>query len=256
MGNGMGGPGYSFVDEFDPGLRHGVPGILSMANSGPNTNGSQFFITLVPTPHLDGRHAVFGVIVDGMDILQKIGSVPTRPGDKPVEPVTIKSITFVRVGDKAKAFDANATFGKGMEDAGKPDAAQEEKLKSRLRAMGVPEDGIITKGSGLRYFIKRPGTGKMPSRGDIIQAHYTGYLIDGKKFDSSYDRGTPFETPIGVKRVIAGWDEAFLGMREGEKRVLIIPFDLAYGAGGYPPVIPPRATLIFEVELIRVKPRQ
>jgi cyclophilin family peptidyl-prolyl cis-trans isomerase len=95
-GNGRGGPGYQFADEFDAGLRHASEGILSMANAGPNTNGSQFFITLAPTPHLDDRHAVFGKVINGMDVIQKIGSVETGPGDKPVEPVIINSVKIQR----------------------------------------------------------------------------------------------------------------------------------------------------------------
>lgn len=110
MGMGMGGPGYSFKDEFHPELKHNTPGILSMANAGPGTNGSQFFITVAPTPHLDGRHSVFGKIIEGLDVALDIAGAPRDGRDMPNEPIFIETMEIVRQGEAAEAFDAAKTF--------------------------------------------------------------------------------------------------------------------------------------------------
>lgn len=111
----------------------------------------------------------------------------------------------------------------------------------------------MTTSSGLKYVDLLIGTGESPKRGQIVTVHYTGWLENGSKFDSSLDRGQPFAFPIGMGRVIKGWDEGVMTMKIGGKRKLIIPSDLAYGPSGRPPVIPPSATLIFEVELLGAK---
>jgi FKBP-type peptidyl-prolyl cis-trans isomerase len=115
------------------------------------------------------------------------------------------------------------------------------------------EPKVTTTKSGLKYIDEKEGTGKEAKAGDVVEVHYTGWLKDGTKFDSSKDRGQPFSFPLGGRRVIKGWDEGVAGMKEGGKRKLIIPYDLAYGEEGRPPVIPPKAELTFEVELLKVK---
>jgi FKBP-type peptidyl-prolyl cis-trans isomerase len=257
LGSGTGGPGYRFMDEFDPSLRHDGPGVLSMANSGPSTNGSQFFITHKATPWLDDKHSVFGEVVAGQDVVDAIGNVETEGQNTPVEPVTLETVEIVRKGSEAEAFDAEAAFARAAEIEAERAAEKERLLVEKLVevAPSGSEDDIVTMENGLMYVVTEPGDGSRPARGDTISAHYTGYLLDGKKFDSSVDRGQPFEVPIGVGRVIRGWDEAFLTMEVGEKRRLVIPPALGYGARGAGGVIPPNAHLIFDVELLDVTPQ-
>ncbi len=274
-GTGMGGPGYKFADEIRPELKHDKPGILSMANAGPGTNGSQFFITHKATPHLDGKHTVFGEVVSGNDVVVKIGDVPKGgpQNSTPVTDVLMKKVTIVRTGEAANAFDwakavgekkgaAAAAAAPAAGDKAKEGAAAGEAAKSKAGAgdkagiaktLGVDLSKMKKTASGLEYVVTKPGTGAKPKSGQTISAHYTGYLLDGSKFDSSRDRGAPFETPIGVGRVIKGWDEAFLDMGVGEKRVLCIPSNLGYGAAGAGGVIPPNSTLVFDVELLGLK---
>lgn len=254
LGAGNGSPGYKFVDEFNANLKFDSEGLLSMANNGiPNTNGSQFFLTLEPLPFLDGKYTIFGKVINGIDILKKISNVKVNDDNKPYEDIYIKNIKIVRKGEKAKEFDPEAAFMLNNEVLRKYQEERDIKLKDFLKTIGVDEEKIVTTKIGLRYFVRKNGYGKIPETGDLIKANYTGFLEDGTIFDSSYERKEPIEITIGVGKVISGWDEAFLTMKEGEKRVLIIPDYLGYGEYGNPPVIPPKATLIFEVELLSVK---
>jgi cyclophilin family peptidyl-prolyl cis-trans isomerase len=235
LGTGTGGPGYQFPDEFDPSLKHDRPGVLSMANAGPGTNGSQFFITHVPTPHLDGKHTVFGQVVEGQDVVNAIAQ-----GD------TIKTVTILRVGKEAEEFKTDqAAFDAALEALDEQkDSGQKKTIKKRWPKAQRTR-------SGLYYQVEKKGSGNPPAPGTTIKAHYTGWLLENDhKFDSSYDRGTPLEFEVGVGRVIPGWDEALCQMTKGEKRILIIPPQLAYGARGAGGVIPPNAWLVFEVELV------
>lgn len=241
-GSGRGGPGYRFADEIVPSLRHDAPGVLSMANAGPDTNGSQFFITHVPTPHLDGKHSVFGRVVSGQEVVDRIAA-----GDR------MDRVTIVRVGPEAEAFRVDQeTFAALQEEAAgrvaraKAEAGEAQRRYGRTIRRREREAEISA--SGLKYVVLREGSGPKPRPGQTVTAHYTGRLMDGTVFDSSLGRG-PFSFPAGRQRVIAGWDEALLDMRVGEKRALIIPPGLAYGkAGAGGGAIPPDATLYFEVE--------
>lgn len=240
-GNGTGGPGYKFPDELDPSLTHDSPGVLSMANSGPHTNGSQFFITHKATPWLDGKHTVFGRVVHGQEVVNAM-----RQGDR------IKTLTILRKGEEAKAFQIDqASF-----DAARSRLSVQKETNIKEYTAGFEKKmraryPDAEKGpSGLMVVPLKSGTGPVVKKGHRIKVHYTGSLEDGKQFDSSRDRGRPIQFVLGRGEVIQGWDLGIEGMKKGETRVLLIPYSLAYGDQGYPGVIPPRATLIFEVELV------
>ena len=240
QGSGQGDPGYKFADEFHPDLSHSGSGILSMANSGPSTNGSQFFITHKETPWLDGKHSVFGHAIDSIsqEIINNI-----EQND------TLISVVILRNGKDAKKFDAPNVFIKSQANAERlsaEKAAQEKKILLEITK------GATKTASGLMYFIENEGQGSKPKASETVKVHYTGSLIDGTVFDSSLDRGEPIEFPIGQGRVIPGWDEGIALLSVGGKAKLIIPSELAYGSRGAGGVIPPNATLIFDVELIEI----
>lgn len=264
MGTGQGGPGYSFPDEFDDSLRHSGPGILSMANSGPNTNGSQFFITVKETPWLDDRHSIFGKVVKGEDIAVKITGVEKDQRDKPSTDVVLNTLQILRKGSSAEKFDGLAAFNQGKSDYEAAKAAKEAEAKKLVEeAMAGAE---ITE-SGLGILFTEKGNGQKPEIGQTVEVHYAGYLIDGTIFDTSiksiaeengiYNPGrepyAPFKLPYGPSaQVIEGWKEGIAMLSVGDKARLIIPPHLGYGARGAGGVIPPNATLIFDVELVSI----
>lgn len=238
LGTGTGNPGYKFDDEIHPDLKHDAPGKLSMANAGPGTNGSQFFITHVATPWLDGKHTVFGNVVEGQEVVNAIAQ-----DDK-------MDVEIIRVGDTAKNWNAIEAFRVFEGEREKREAKEFEKQKALLDEVAAGYDE--TK-SGLRYKIIQEGTGKKATKGDGVSVHYKGQLLDGTVFDSSYKRKQPIDFTIGVGQVISGWDEGIQLLKVGDKARLVIPPNLAYGTNGAGGVIPPNATLIFDVELINIK---
>lgn len=242
-GNGSGGPGYSFPDEIDTTLYHTGPGVLSMANAGPNTNGSQFFITHKATPWLNGKHAVFGQVIEGQDVVNAI-----KQGD------VMEKVEIIRVGEKAQAFDASTAFANGIAALKEKERlALLEKNKAFFAEVKALDKKLYKKAkqtaSGLVYLITTEGNGTFPQVGENVEVHYTGYFTDGKKFDSSVDRNQTFKFLLGRGKVIKGWDEGIQLCSIGGHIRLVIPYWLAYGEQGRA-TIPPKATLIFDVQVI------
>ena len=239
QGSGVGGPGYQFDDEIHPDLKHTGPGVLSMANAGPGTNGSQFFITHVETAWLDGKHTVFGNVVEGQDIVDAI-----KQGD------TIDQLEIVRVGAEAEAFNAIEAFRVFEGAREKREADAKAAMDAELDKLAA---GFDKTESGLRYQIIQKGDGAKATKGKGVSVHYKGQLADGTVFDSSYKRNQPLDFTVGVGQVISGWDEGIMLLNVGDKARFVIPSNLAYGERGAGGVIPPGATLIFDVELMGVK---
>ena len=239
LSTGTGNPGYQFDDEIHPDLKHNAPGILSMANAGPGTNGSQFFITHIATPWLDNKHTVFGRVEHGQEVVDEIQQEDT-----------IESIEIIRVGEKAKAFNSVEAFR--TFEGSREKRLAEEKMKAEAELEKLAS-GFDKTDSGLRYQIIQKGQGKVAEKGKTVSVHYKGQLVDGTVFDSSYKRNSPIDFPLGVGQVIKGWDEGIQLLKVGDKARLVIPSNLGYGAQGAGGVIPPNATLIFDVELMDVK---
>ena len=239
QGTGTGNPGYKFDDEFHPELKHDGPGVLAMANAGPGTNGSQFYITHIATDWLDNKHTVFGKVVEGQDVVDSVAQ-----GD------AIETLEIIRQGEAAEQFNAVEAFRVFEGSREKRIAAEREAARAELDKLAK---GFKETESGLRYQIIQKGDGKKAEKGNMVSVHYKGQLADGTVFDSSYKRNSPLDFQVGVGQVIAGWDEGICLLNVGDKARLVIPSDLGYGAAGAGGVIPPHAILVFDVELMGVK---
>ena len=244
LGNGSGGPGYRFPDEIDPSLKHDGPGVLSMANAGPGTNGSQFFITHVATPWLDGIHTVFGRVIQGQDVVDAI-----QQGDK------IESITIIRNGPEANAFKADqATFDAMVRNAISSAAAKAKVQRDGdLKFIEQNYPNATLSRTGLRWVVEKSGTGSKPPSGSTALVNIKGKLISGEVFSDSNLQGGPDELPVGAGRLFPGLEEAISDMQVGERRTVIVPPELAFADRGLNNTIPPNSFLILEIELLGVK---
>jgi len=271
-GTGSGNPGYRFADEFVDSLKHDRKGILSMANGGPKTNGSQFFITHAPTPWLDGRHTVFGEVVSGLEVVDSIAGVAvSENGNKPLDPVVMQKVEIIRKGRTAKDFDAVQVLTDYFDQEKAKEAAQLAQLQQFVAEIAAQKAEAKTLPTGLAYLVMQEGTGAKPNIGDWVWVEYAGWLQDGTLIDTSVEAiATTFGRheellqmhggkfgPVAMQytpdsQLIAGFREALLQMKVGDKWRVFIPAHLGYGEQGRGP-IPPNAPLVFDLEVTGIQ---
>lgn len=273
LGTGTGNPGYKFNDEFHPDLKHDKPGILSMANSGSNSNGSQFFITEVPKPHLDNVHSVFGELVIGLDVLDTISNLKVDSRNKPIKDVVIEELNIIRKGKEAKKFDAPEVFVNHFAEVDRLEKEKTAKAEAILKAsqekFKEQQEKAITLPSGLQYTITTKGDGEKLKETHKVLTHYAVYFENGKLLETSNlktaealdvvnekrklaDKYQPITADLSPDaRMISGFKEGLKQLHVGDKATLFIPYHLAYGEAGNRG-IPPKSNIIFEVEIIEI----
>ena len=269
---GEGDPGYKFADEFVDTLRYTRKGQLGMANSGPATNGSQFFITEVATDWLNFRHTIFGQVIQGEDVISKITSVKTGAQDRPVDPVVIKKVEIIRVGKDAQKWDAPKVFDAFMKEQNAKAQKLESQKEKNLALMAEQEAKAVAQPSGIKILKLKEGNGVKPQIGSDVLVNYAGFLrATGDLFDTNiaeiakendaYDAARAADPQYGYipyawkyspeVGLIAGFKEALLSMKVGDRIRVFIPSALAYGKEGFGNgVIPPDADLVFEIEIV------
>lgn len=272
---GEGDPGYKFADEFVDTLRYTRKGQLGMANSGPATNGSQFFITEVATDWLNFRHTIFGQVIQGEDVISKITSVKTGAQDRPVDPVVIKKVEIIRVGKDAQKWDAPKVFDAFMKEQNAKAQKLESQKEKNLALMAEQEAKAVVQPSGIKILKLKEGNGVKPQIGSDVLVNYAGFLrATGDLFDTNiaeiakendaYDAARAADPQYGYipyawkyspeVGLIAGFKEALLSMKVGDRIRVFIPSALAYGKQGFGNgVIPPDADLMFEIEIVDAK---
>jgi len=291
-GTGRGGPGYKFFDELTPNRKHDTIGMLSMANSGYGSNGSQFFITHKATPHLDGYdsngslktcenprvscHTVWGQVVKGLEVIDAISDVEMEnpSAGKPKAPVFIQQVNIIRKGSEVKNYDAPTTFTTALaafeEKKVQAEAKRLEKFASKKAQLEAKKVDLVELPSGLKIHFDIKANGQKPATGSKVRLDYAGYFTTGELFDTSSEavaiendkldvrkqaagQYKPMEAPYSPDaRLIPGFKEGLQQMSLGDKATLFIPYHLAYGEQGYPGAIPPKSDLIFVLDLLEV----
>ncbi|MGC6431299.1 MAG: peptidylprolyl isomerase [Jejuia sp.] len=271
LGTGRGNPGYRFMNEFHPDLKHDKPGILAMANAGPDTNGSQFYITEVPRPDLDNRYSVFGELVMGLDIQDSISNVKTDAADKPLDSVIINELNIIRKGSDAKGFDAFDVFKNHFaeeEKRKKEEKEKQERIKSEYKAKhSLQKAEATTLPSGLSYYVSEKGEGPALKVNDQIMSEYAlfyenGFLVDTSNLNlaetlnavnerkKAANRYIPIKADLSPDApMIPGFKEGLQQLNVGDKATIFVPYHLGYGESGSGK-IPPKTNLIFEVEIL------
>ncbi|MBD5409823.1 MAG: peptidylprolyl isomerase [Treponema sp.] len=245
LGNGTGGPGYKFADEVETSYKFDGPGVLAMANSGANTNGSQFFITHVETPWLNGKHTIFGKVVDSKS--QTVVNA-VEQGD------SIKSVKIIRQGADAENFGTTqANWNTYSEEAvQKVLAAKQAKDKAIIAEVEKKFPHFTKTVDGIYYKITKDGSGKKCGTGKDVAVEYKGYFVSGQVFDESAGRG-PLEFKTAARMMIPGFDLMVQDMKLGESRTVVLPPNMAYGERGIPGVIPENSYLAFDITLVKIK---
>ena len=272
LASGAGNPGYRFKDEFNDSLTHNKKGVISMANGGPNTNGSQFFITHGTPTHLNGVHSVFGEVIQGLDIIDSIANVTVAAGNKPVDSVIMDHIEIVRKGKEAKKFDALQIMRDYFTEEEERQAALKKKKEDFLAEVASQKENAALTDTGLMWIKLKEGDGPKPKEGEFVMVHYAGWLADGTLFDTSdksiAENDENFSTIFRMHRgqfgptqmlnspdapLIQGFREGLALMNEGDKVRLFIPGHLGFGDQARGP-IPANADLIFDLEILPAKP--
>ena len=281
LGKGTGSPGYRFMDEFVDSLKHDRKGLLSSANGGPGTNGSQFFITHGAAPWLDNVHTIFGEVVEGLAVVDSIANVPVAAANKPVDSIVMNTVQIIRNGKEAKKFDAIKIMTDYFDNEeerlaaiAKEKAEKAAAMKEMMAQFALELEEQSAKAtvlpSGLKILVLEEGDGEKPKIGQKVDVMYSGYLPNGALFESNYEEVAKKYQKYDERRaqgggympaamsyatnsgLVAGFEEGLLTMKVGDKVRLFIPSHLGWGEQGAGP-IPANSDVIFDLEVTGIR---